>query len=166
GVAASTAAPARSKKSRFAAALLFSAAVAGTAALGGRVSRPGLWYRMLRKPPGNPPPVVFGPVWTALYAAMTASAYRVWRAPDSPERTRALRLWGLQLALNAAWSPAFFGAHRPRVSLAIVSAMVPSIAAYMAVARKVDRGASALMAPYLAWTSFATYLNAQIVRRN
>lgn len=150
------------------AALAFGGAVAA-AALSGRAAtaRPArsAWYLALRKPRGQPPPAVFGPVWTALYAAIATSGYRVWRS-SAPGRERALQLWAAQLALNAAWSPLFFGARRPRAALADVALLLPAVAAYARAARRVDRAAAWLVAPYLAWTAFATWLNAGIVLRN
>lgn len=141
--------------------------VTGFAAfLGARVSKPGVWYRRLRKPPGTPPPAVFGPVWTVLYAAMAVSAWRVWRSPHANGRRKALALWGVQLALNAAWSPVFFGAHKPRAALGVITAMLPAIAGYAWTARRVDRWAGRLMLPYMGWTGYATYLNAGIARNN
>src|SRR5690242_12754491 len=97
----------------------FAGAVAAAALLGGRAqSKNRTWYRTLKKPAFNPPDWVFGPVWTGLYATMAYSAYRVWRMPASPQRTRALALWGVQLAANAAWTPLFFGARAPKAALA------------------------------------------------
>ncbi len=144
----------------------FAAATLAAGALGGRSSRPGLWYRSLRKSKATPPDRVFGPVWTALYAAMAYSAWRVWRSPASAQRSRALRLWATQLGLNAAWSPTFFAAKNPRASLGIVSALLPTLGTYVRAAWKVDRLAAAIMLPYLGWSSFATYLNAQVVNKN
>jgi translocator protein len=146
----------------------FAAATALAAGLGAVSTRRGrgLWYRALRKPPGQPPPQVFGPVWTALYGLMSASAYRVSRTPPSPARSRALGLWWKQLALNAAWSPLFFGAHRARLALADLVALAATLADYTRTAAKVDRPAAWLMAPYLGWLGYAGYLNLGIVRRN
>jgi tryptophan-rich sensory protein len=90
----------------------------------------------------------------------------VWRGAPGPARTRALALWGTQLALNAGWSAVFFGARRPRAALVEIGALLASIAGYAAAARKVDRPAAWLVAPYAAWTAFAAVLNAGIVRRN
>lgn len=148
----------------------FVGAVAAAAAFGGMFN-PGrgttrAWYAALEKPPFNPPAAVFGPVWTLLYILIAISAYRVWASADSPERTRALRLWFVQLALNAVWSPLFFGAKRPDLALIDILLLLPAIAAYIAVSRKVDRPAAWMMVPYLAWVSFATLLNEEIFRLN
>jgi benzodiazapine receptor len=151
-------------------AAIFGGAVAGTALVGGlfNPTRGGTrdWYRELEKPPFNPPDAVFGPVWTLLYVLIAVSGYRVWASDAGRDRTRALALWGVQLVLNAAWSPLFFGAKRPALALADILLMLAAIAAYTAAARKVDKPAAWLMSPYLAWVAFATLLNAEIVRRN
>ena len=148
----------------------FGALTASAAALGSFATQRSVnsaWYNVqLEKPPFQPPREVFGPVWTALYAMMTGSAARVYDAPPSRERTRALMLWGAQLALNAGWSAIFFGARRPGLALAELGALLAAIGAYIRQARKVDRRAARLMLPYLAWTAFAALLNEEIVRRN
>lgn len=148
---------------------LFAGATAVAAGLGAGSTRRrvrGPWYRALSKPPGQPPPQVFGPVWTTLYGLMSISAYRVFRRPPSRERSRALRLWWGQLALNGAWSPLFFGARRPRLALADLAALSLGVADYTLTARKVDRAAAWLMTPYLGWLGYAGWLNLGIVRRN
>jgi benzodiazapine receptor len=146
------------------------AAVAGTAFAGRSVmqanGRTERWYRRLRKPGFTPPDYVFPAVWTGLYALIALSGWRVARRSKSRIRSRALRLWSTQLALNGAWSPIFFGARRPKLALADIALMMPAITAYMSTARKVDRPAAWMMAPYLAWVGFASVLNAEIVRRN
>lgn len=145
----------------------FAAAVAGVALVGG-VAQKGsrAWYRGLRKPGFTPPDWIFGPVWTGLYALMVGSAWRVWRRPASAERSRALGLWGAQLVANAAWTPLFFGARRPAWALADLALLGVGIGAYINEARKVDRAAAWMMAPYAAWSTFAAALNEEIVRAN
>lgn len=155
-------------KSRAVGVATFGGLVAGAAILGG-LFNPGRgatreWYRALAKPAFNPPDAIFGPVWTILYVLIAASGYRVWSSDAGRARTNALTWWGAQLALNAAWSPLFFGAKKPELALADIVAMLAAIAAYTAAARKVDRPAAWLMTPYLAWVAFATVLNAEIVR--
>lgn len=116
------------------------------------------WYPTLVAPPLTPPSWVFGPVWTVLFAAIGAAAYLVYRRRDHPIRTRALALFGVQLALNVSWSFAFFGAQSPAAGLAVILALDVAILATMALFDRVDRRATALMLPYLAWVLFATYL--------
>ncbi|HYQ46695.1 MAG TPA: TspO/MBR family protein [Polyangiaceae bacterium] len=151
-------------------ALAALAAVSGlTAAVGAFVNakpKNHLWYRALRKSKLAPPDRVFGIVWPALYTMSTISAWRTTQAPPSPARSTALGLWCTQLTFNAAWTPIFFGAHRPRLALADLAATGASVAGYMHVARRVDRTAARLMWPYLVWLGFAAILNTAAVRKN
>lgn len=158
-------------RKRSAWALAGFAAAVTVAAMGGalftpRKGRVKEWYDALDKPPFNPPKWVFPVAWTTLYPMIAWSGYRVWQRPGSPERSRALGLWAAQMALNGAWTPAFFGTEKPEAGLADISLLLPSIAAYALQARKVDRAAAKLMVPYLGWVTFATILNTEIVRRN
>lgn len=138
------------------------------ASLGSLANRRGLavWYKALRKPPFQPSPKVFAPVWTVLYGLIAVSGYRVWRRQPSPERSRALALWGTQIGLNAAWSPLFFGARKPGVALVDLVALFAAVTAYIDTTRRIDKPAAAMVAPYLAWLGFAGVLNEEIVRRN
>lgn len=122
------------------------------------------WYRTIPKPSWTPPDAVFGPVWTTLYVAMGVAAWRVWRRGPSPRVSRALGLFALQLALNAAWSPIFFGLHRPGLALGVIGALDVALAATSVASWRVDRVGALLLAPYLAWCLFATALNAAIAR--
>lgn len=111
------------------------------------------WYNTLNKPFFNPPSWVFGPAWTILYILMAVSAYLVWKKKGS------LKLFWIQLALNLAWSPAFFGAHNILLSLFIIVPMWIFILKTIKAFAKIDKMASYLLYPYLAWVSFATLLN-------
>ena len=124
------------------------------------------WFRTLRKPSFQPPNWLFGPVWTVLYGAIAYSGWRVWRAPKSPARTRALGLWGAQMLLNGAWTPLFFGAHKPVIALADQVVLDATAGLYTYTAVKVDKQAAGLFAPYLGWLGFATALNATIAAKN
>jgi len=137
-------------------------------ALGGSLAtRSGMpWYQRQKKPGFTPPDWVFGPVWSGLYAMMALSARRISKAPRSRPRQVALRLWWTQLAFNAAWTPLFFGARRKRAALADLALLLPAVGGYMLAARKVDRTASWMMAPYLLWSTFAFALNEELLRLN
>ena len=148
-------------------ALRYVAAVVLTAAVGGTATRGAVaeWYPGLRKPSWTPPSRAFGPVWTVLYAQMAYSANRVARSPD-PRRERALALWWLQLGLNAAWTPVFFGARRTGAGAIVIWALLPAAAATAVATARIDRRAGLLYAPYLAWSAYAAALNLEIWRRN
>jgi benzodiazapine receptor len=144
------------------AAAVTAAALAGAASTGPR-SR---WYEGLEKPSWQPPPQAFGLVWTPLYALIAVAGARVLDRTTGDERRAFRRAYGRNLALNAAWTPLFFGAKAPVAALVDVAALNVSNADLLRRAWRADRPAAACVAPYVAWTCFATALNAAIVRRN
>lgn len=123
------------------------------------------YYADLRKPGWAPPSWLFGPVWTVLYAMIGVAAWLVSRR-GGPGSRRALGLWGVQLVLNAAWTPIFFGLRAPGAALAEISIMWVAIVATTVAFFARRTAAGALMLPYLAWVTFATVLNFEIWRLN
>jgi len=146
-------------------ALIGFVALAQLAGATGAVLTDASWYRSLERPSWAPPGWVFGPVWIALYTMMGVAAWLIWRRRDAPARGEALTWFGVQLALNAAWTPIFFGLRSPGGGLAVIVALWLAIAATIACYRRCSRVAAWLMVPYLAWVTFATALNAAIVVR-
>lgn len=140
----------------------------GASGAGFTASSVGTWFRTLARPPGTPPDWVFAPVWTVLYPLMGVSAWLVWRGQDmAPRRSfAALRLWGWQLLLNAAWTPAFFGLRSPALGLAVVVPLFALALLTIAVFRRLNGTAAALLAPYAAWVAYAAYLNAGFLALN
>jgi tryptophan-rich sensory protein len=136
-----------------------------SAALGG-LFMPDEWYASLRKPSWNPPGWIFGPVWTALYIMMAVAAWLVWREGGFARQRTPLILFVAQLALNAAWTPLFFGSHWLGVSAVEIVLLWLTIAATFAAFRKTSPTAAWLLAPYLAWVSFAAVLNVTLWRLN
>jgi translocator protein len=125
------------------------------------------WYAILRKPAFTPPSWVFGPVWTGLYSLMGIAAFLVWQKGLGFRAVRVALSWFLvQLVLNALWAPVFFGRHRIRSALAIVTLLWAAIAVTMSLFWRISRPAGLLLVPYFGWVSFATVLNASIWRRN
>ncbi|MFC4449122.1 TspO/MBR family protein [Halorussus aquaticus] len=124
------------------------------------------WYPTLVKPAFTPPSWVFGPVWTALYLLMGVALYLVWRSDRSRVRRTALALFGVQLALNAAWTLVFFGSQAIVGGLAVIVALLALVVATVAAFARIDRRAAALLVPYLLWVGFATALNYELWRLN
>lgn len=118
------------------------------------------WYAGLVRPPLNPPNWVFAPVWTTLYVLMGAAGFLVWQRRDHPAARTGLLLFGVQLALNIAWSWVFFALHALGLAVAVVVALWLSILATIERFYRVEPLAAYLLVPYIAWTSFATYLTA------
>lgn len=135
-------------------------AVAGTAGVL-TVGPALLWYASLARPLLSPPNWLFGPVWAVMYGAMAVAAWMIWREPGLPRKRRtALTFWGVQLALNASWSPVYFGLHMLGAGLVVILALLAAVAATTKRFYRLDAKAGLLMAPYVAWVGFATYLNA------
>jgi benzodiazapine receptor len=132
----------------------------------GAVFPTGEWYAGIRKPAWNPPGWIFGPVWTTLYAMMAVSAWLVWRRGGFAAQRRPLALFLVQLALNAAWTPLFFGLHLPGLAFAEILLLWSAIAAAVAAFLRVHRVAGLLLLPYLAWVTFAAVLNGTLWRLN
>lgn len=121
------------------------------------------WYSTLRKPFLSPPNWIFGPVWTLLYLLMGIAAYLVWQAGWKKKEVKvALGIFALQLFLNALWSIVFFGFQSPFWALLNIIAMWLAILATMFSFYKISKLAMWLLAPYLLWVSFASYLNSAI----
>jgi tryptophan-rich sensory protein len=122
------------------------------------------WYRALDKPAWSPPPWLFAPVWTLLYATIGIAAWLVDRS--RPMSRVVLGLFALQLALNALWTPIFFGLRRPFAAFVEIVAMWAAILATVVAFARTRLAAGLLLLPYLVWVTFAALLNAAIWRRN
>ncbi|MBB3308535.1 tryptophan-rich sensory protein [Rhizobium sp. BK196] len=134
------------------------------AAATGVIFRPGDWYKQLDKPGWRPPDWLFAPVWTVLYASIGLSGWLVWR--EAGIAALPLGVYSAQLLLNAAWSPIFFGLHRPGLAVVEIMMLWAAILATIIVFHPMNGAAAMLLVPYLAWVSFAAVLNLSIWRRN
>ncbi len=135
------------------------------ASLGGFFG-PGEWYASLKKPMWNPPGWIFGPVWSALYTMMAVAAWLVWQQGGFAAWRGPLLAFFVQLVLNAAWTPLFFGLHWPGAALLEIILLWLAIAWTIAAFWRVHRTAAWLLVPYLAWVSFAAVLNGALWRLN
>lgn len=147
-------------------------AAAGTAALliaiiGGTLTDIGPWYQSLRQPAFKPPDWLFAPAWTLIYALCVAAATIAWRRARAPaDRETMVGLFALNGFLNVLWSLLFFRLHRPDWALVEVGFLWLSVAALIVVLGRYARPAALLLTPYLVWVSFASAVNAVVVRLN
>ncbi len=138
------------------------------AGVGSAVTTPQIdgWYANLAKPSWNPPNWIFAPVWSTLYVAMAVAAWLVWRQGGIADAKVPLALFSVQLALNTLWSCLFFGLENPGLAFAEVLLLWVAIAATMVTFWFRSRVAGLLFVPYLAWVTFAAFLNFTIWRLN
>jgi len=126
----------------------------------------GLFYGELSQPSWAPPAWLFGPVWSVLYVFMGIAAWLVWREHGFRGAATALKLFVAQLFANALWTWIFFVWHQGALSLAEIVALWLLIASTILAFWRLHRLAALLLVPYLAWVSFAAFLNWEIVRLN
>lgn len=140
----------------------------GAAALGGLFGAAGAegWYAGLAKPSWTPPPWLFGPVWTILYAMMAVAVWLVWLQRRRQRVARPIVVFAVQLAFNAAWTPLFFGLHRPDLAFVDIVLLWLVLAVTVRLFLKHTVAAALLLIPYLLWVSFAAALNFAIWRLN
>jgi tryptophan-rich sensory protein len=126
----------------------------------------GVFYEQLARPDWAPPGWLFGPVWSALYALMAVSAWLVWRSHGLAGARKALVLFVVQLAANAAWSWLFFAWRRGDLAFAEVLILWTLIVATIVSFRRLNSIAAYLLYPYLAWVTFASALTFAVWRLN
>jgi tryptophan-rich sensory protein len=112
-----------------------------------------------------PPGWAFPIAWTTLYILMGIAVGQV-IASAAPTRRLALHLFTIQLLLNLAWSPIFFGLHQADIALVTIVVLTIFVALTILLFWGIRRSAGLLLLPYLAWLLFATALNLAIVRLN
>jgi tryptophan-rich sensory protein len=118
------------------------------------------WYAELIRPSFAPPNWVFGPVWFTLFFMMGVALYRVAVSGKKSSLLRPAYTWfGIQLALNIAWSALFFGLQNPLYALIDIIALIIAIFLTIHYFYKVDKPAAYLLLPYIGWVSFASLLN-------
>lgn len=119
------------------------------------------WFASLAKPPLYPPSAVFGIVWSVLYVLMGLALAMVAAARGARWRAAALTVFAVQLLLNLAWSPVFFGAHQILAALVLIVVLDLAVISTIVLFRLVRPLAALLLVPYLAWVLFATLLTWQ-----
>jgi benzodiazapine receptor len=120
------------------------------------------YYLELTRPGWAPPTWVFGPAWITLYVLMGTATWLVWRTPPSAARREALTWFAVQLALNAAWTPVFFGLENPAAGFALILTIPVTVTGMIVSYARLSRAGAALLLPLWLWVGFATLLNGAI----
>lgn len=126
-------------------------------------------FQELNQPPLSPPGWLFPVVWTILYILMGISSFLIYKNNSlyvSSERKKALLLYVVQLVFNFFWSIIFFNIKAYTFAFIWLILMWILILLLMLNAKKINTIAYYLLIPYIAWVSFAGYLNIMIAILN
>ncbi|MBU3874548.1 tryptophan-rich sensory protein [Faecalicatena sp. AGMB00832] len=132
-----------------------------SALLSGNMSQ----YSTLNRPAFSPPALVFPIVWTILYILMGISSYLVYKT-DDPQKSKALRIYILQLVFNFFWSILFFGFSQYLLAFFWLLILILLIIIMIYRFYQVSPLAAYLQIPHLFWCLFAAYLNFMIFLMN
>ena len=125
------------------------------------------WYQTLIKPEWAPPPWLFGPVWTVLYAIIAVTFGMVFYKAFTGKLPWIVALpFALNLVFNFAFTPLQMGLKNNLLaSIDIVLVLGTLIWALVAIWPHV-RWVAYVNIPYLLWVSFATVLQLTITYLN
>jgi tryptophan-rich sensory protein len=124
------------------------------------------WYAALDKPSFTPPDWAFPVAWTLIYLLLGIAVAMILDARGAPGRRAAVAVFVVQLALNLAWMPLFFGAHRVSAALVLILVLFALVLVTTRLFARIRPRAALLFVPYIAWLALATALTWQIDRHN
>ncbi len=118
-----------------------------------------IWYKSLTKPPFAPPDWLFAPVWGFLYLTIALS-FLIYITKPAEDKKIGYVYFVIQLVLNLAWSPIFFGLKE--IFWAFILIILMDIFVYLTIRKfySVSKISGLILIPYFIWILFATYLNA------
>ena len=123
----------------------------------------GSWYAALDKPAFTPPAWLFPIVWFVIYALMSVALAIVWiKDPNAEDMSGWVPMFFAHLLANIAWIVFFFRLHVVLIAFIDILLLITAIIILICGALPIDRRASYLLMPYLAWVSYAAILNLSI----
>ena len=122
------------------------------------------WYSQLIKSNYNPPDWVFAPIWTGLYLMMTLAIWFFWHSKNRDINT--IYIYFIHVVFNTTWSIVFFGLHQIFLAQIILLVLIFLIVVLMLRFKRVNLLSYYLMIPYLLWTSYALFLNLNLLILN
>lgn len=122
-------------------------------------------FNAMKKPPLSPPGILFPIVWTILYILMGISSYLIYYFDFDSNislkkyRDEWLILYTIQLIFNFFWSIIFFKFSLYYQAFAWLLILWILVLSLIIKSMKLNKVAGYLLLPYLAWMTFAGYLN-------
>ena len=129
-------------------------------------------FNAMKKPPLAPPGILFPIAWTILYILMGISSYIIFVYDAKNDTTslniknKCLSLYVIQLVFNFLWSVIFFKFKLYIFAFAWLVILWILVFKLILDSKKISKVASYLLIPYLAWMTFAGYLNIGIAVLN
>jgi tryptophan-rich sensory protein len=133
---------------------------------GGLCTQIGPWYRALNKPSWQPPDWLFGPAWTVIFVLAAYAAIDSYTQAPPAARSAVVAVFAINAVLNVLWSFCFFTMKSPMLALYEVVLLLLSIVSIMVVIAPYSRSGVWALTAYLAWVSFAAFLNYTVVKLN
>ena len=153
-------------KNKFLSFILFFIITYSASFIGGfaTVSFKEPWYSQLVKSNYNPPDWVFAPIWTTLYLMMTLAIWFYWHSKNRDMNT--IYVYFIHVVFNTTWSIVFFGLHQILLSLIVLLVLIFLIIVLIVRYKRVNLVSYYLMIPYLLWTTYALFLNFNLLILN
>jgi len=153
-------------KNKFLSFILFFIITYSASFIGGfaTVSFKEPWYSQLVKSNYNPPDWVFAPIWTTLYLMMTLAIWFYWHSKNRDMNT--IYVYFIHVVFNTTWSIVFFGLHQILLSLMVLLVLIFLIIVLILRYKRVNLVSYYLMIPYLLWTTYALFLNFNLLILN
>ena len=153
-------------KNKFLSFILFFIITYSASFIGGfaTVSFKEPWYSQLVKSNYNPPDWVFAPIWTTLYLMMTLAIWFYWHSKNRDINT--IYVYFIHIVFNTTWSIVFFGLHQILLSLMVLLVLIFLIIVLILRYKRVNLVSYYLMIPYLLWTTYALFLNFNLLILN
>lgn len=129
-------------------------------------------FNAMKKPPLAPPGILFPIAWTILYILMGISNYIIYVYDVKNDtsslnlKNKCLLLYAIQLIFNFFWLIIFFKFKLYIFAFAWLIILWILVFKLMRESKKISKVASYLLIPYLAWMTFAGYLNIGIAVLN
>ena len=153
-------------KNKFLSFILFFIITYSASFIGGfaTVSFKEPWYSQLVKSNYNPPDWVFAPIWTTLYLMMTLAIWFYWHSKNRDINT--IYVYFIHIVFNTTWSIVFFGLHQILLALIVLLVLIFLIIVLILKYKRVNLVSYYLMIPYLLWTTYALFLNFNLLILN
>ena len=153
-------------KNKFISFILFFIITYSASFIGGivTISSKEPWYSQLVKSNYNPPDWVFAPVWTTLYLMMTVAIWFYWHSKNREMNT--IYIYFIHIVFNTTWSIVFFGFHEILLALVILLILIFLIIVLILRFKRVNLVSYYLRIPYLLWTTYALFLNFNLLILN